>query len=231
MEKKQSDLCQDVLNKFFEAGVLENVVLIGSWCIPLYKKHYLKESLISPLRTMDIDFFVPDPSSIKASVNIPDILKDLGFILDFVGEQGYIRLIHPDLIVEFLVQEKGRGTNKPYPLPNLGLNAQALRFLNLLSEKVIKINVNGITISIPHPAWFAIHKLIVTQRRTKAEKADKDLTVAIALLHNLINMKQSKFVMEAFDSVSKKWQGKIINLLKNSHEEEILKVISNEKLK
>ncbi|MBU0469147.1 MAG: nucleotidyltransferase domain-containing protein [Candidatus Omnitrophica bacterium] len=229
MEKSQSDLCQEVLSRFHNEGVLRDVILIGSWCIPLYKKHYLKESLIPPLRTMDIDFLVPEPKSIKSSVNIPDILKNLGFIVDFAGEQGYIRLIHPDLIVEFLVQEQGRGSDKPYPLPSLGLNAQPLRFLNLLSEKIIKINIEGIIISIPHPAWFAIHKLIVTQRRTKTEKADKDLLVALALLHDLINMKQSKLILEAYKSVSKKWQAKIINLLEKKQEKEILKIIKNEK--
>lgn len=229
MEKKQSDLCQEIFERFHNEGVLKDVILIGSWCIPLYKKHYLKESLIPPLRTMDIDFLIPEPKLIKASVNIPDILKNLGFIIDFVGEQGYIRLIHPDLIVEFLVQEKGKGSDKPYPLPNLGLNAQPLRFLNLLSEKVIKINVKGIMISLPHPAWFAIHKLIVTQRRTKTEKADKDLTVALALLHDLINMKQSKLILEAYKSVSRKWRSKIINLLEDKQELEILKIIKNAK--
>ncbi|HBG61606.1 MAG: hypothetical protein A2Y03_05870 [Omnitrophica WOR_2 bacterium GWF2_38_59] len=50
----------------------------------------------------------------------------------------------------------------------------------------------------------AIHKLIVTQRRTKADKAEKDLIVAIALLHDLVSMKQSKFILEAYNSVSKK---------------------------
>ena len=177
---------------------------------------------------MDIDFLVPAPKSIKVSVDIPDILRDLGFIIDFVGEPGYIRLIHPDLIVEFLVQEKSSGSQKLYPLPNLGLNAQPLRFLNLLSEKVIKIDLEGIIISIPHPAWFAVHKLIVTQRRAKIEKADKDLTVALALLHDLINMKQSKLILEAYKSVSKKWQGKIINLLEDKQVQEILKIIIDE---
>ena len=108
MEKKQSDLCQEVLKRFHNEAVLRDVILIGSWCIPLYKKHYLKKSFIPPLRTMDVDFLVPAPKSIKVSVDIPDILRDLGFIIDFVGEQGYIRLIHPDLIVEFLVQDGGQ---------------------------------------------------------------------------------------------------------------------------
>jgi len=228
VEKSQSELYQEILRRFHNIGVLKDVVLIGSWCIPLYKKYYLKGSIIPPLRTMDIDFFVPEPKLIKSSVDIPDILKDLGFVVDFVGKQGYIRLLHPDLIVEFLVQEQGRGSDKPYPLPSLGLNAQPLRFLNLLCEKIIKINIERIIISIPHPAWFAIHKLIVTQRRKKAEKADKDLTVAIALLHDLKNMKQSKLILEAYNSVSKKWQAKIINLLEKKQEKEILKIMKNE---
>ncbi len=229
MEKKQFNLYREILHRFQNNGVLKSVILIGSWCIPLYKKYYLKNSLTPPLRTMDIDFFVPKPCSIKTSVDIPKILQDLGFIIDFTGTQGHIRLFHPDLIIEFLVQEKSHGSNKPYPLPNLGLNAQPLRFLNLLSEKTIKINTEGIVIALPHPAWFAMQKLIVTQRRAKAEKADKDLIVAIALLHDLINIKQSNSILKAHKSVSKKWQNKIIKLLENEQETEILKIIKNEK--
>jgi len=43
------------------------------------------------------------------------MLKDLGFIEDF-HRKGLIRLNHPELIIEFLVPEKGRGRDTPYPL-------------------------------------------------------------------------------------------------------------------
>ena len=81
------------------------------------------------------------------------------------------------------------------------------------------------SIVVPHPAWFGIHKLIVTQRRSKKDKADKDLTVAIALLQDLIDMKKKAEIHKAFNFVSKKWQKKIIKLLKDCQEEVILAVI------
>lgn len=83
-------------------------------------------------------------------------------------------LEHPNLIVEFLVPEKGRGLDKPYPLPQLGLNAQALRFINFLAQSIIHITIEDIPIMVPHPANFALHKLMILSRRKAKEKAEKD---------------------------------------------------------
>jgi hypothetical protein len=40
MQSKQYDLCQDVLHRLDEAGVLRGLVLIGSWCLVLYREHF-----------------------------------------------------------------------------------------------------------------------------------------------------------------------------------------------
>lgn len=124
MKKSQFKLFYEILNRFQKEGILKDVILIGSWCVPLYKDHYLKESQIPPLRTLDIDFLVPLPLRGKTKHNIPDLLLDLGFVQDFVGSQGFIRLVHPDLMLEFLVHEKGRGEEKAVDLKNFGINAQ-----------------------------------------------------------------------------------------------------------
>jgi len=47
--------------------------------------------------------------------------------------------VHPELELEFLTPELGRGKNKPYELPKLHINAQGLRYLNLLQSNVLKI--------------------------------------------------------------------------------------------
>ena len=75
------------------------------------------------LKTRDIDLLIPRPSEIKAKTDVVELLKDLGFIVGFSGSKGYIRLEHPELVVEFLVPERGRGSDKPYTLSQLGLNA------------------------------------------------------------------------------------------------------------
>lgn len=107
----------EVLRRLEKAQVLDNVILIGSGCIPFYKEYFSEVVYTPSIRTRDIDFPVPEPSKIKVKVDLPNLLKDLGFIVGF----------------------SGRGVDKPHPLTQLGLNAQALRFLDFLSERLIQI--------------------------------------------------------------------------------------------
>ena len=132
MEKNQYKLCIEVLKRLDKAGVLKNVVLVGSWCTLFYKDFFGRSKYTPSLKTRDMDLLIPRPLAIKARTDVAELLKDLGFITGFTGSKGYIRLEHPQLIVEFLVPERGRGSDKPYTLSQLGINAQAIRFLEFL---------------------------------------------------------------------------------------------------
>ena len=123
------------------------------------------------MKTRDIDFLVHDPAKIRQEVNVPELLYDLGFVIIYKGNKGYIKLEHPDLLLEFLVLEKGMGIDKPFPLPKLGINAVALRFLNFLSANTIKVEIEDFCVILPHPANFALHKLIIFQRRLRQDRA------------------------------------------------------------
>ncbi len=138
-----------------------------------------------------------------------DLLKDLGFVVGFAGQEGYIRLEHPQLIVEFLVPERGRPTDKPYPLPNLGLNAQALRFLDFLAQNTITARLHEITVTIPHPANFALHKLLVLSRRPTLEKQAKDKEAAIRILHALMDKGEEDLLRSVFNTMPRRWQAKV----------------------
>jgi hypothetical protein len=151
-------------------------------------------------------------------VNIPELLKDLGFVTIFKGREGYVKLGHPDLMLEFLVPEKGKGTDRPVPLAKLGMNAVALRFLSLLSDNIIKIKIGDFNISMPHPANFALHKLIIFQRRFKEEKAIKDRSAAIDILKALIKKGEEANVKHIFNSMIPKWQKKVIKGLQETRE-------------
>jgi hypothetical protein len=159
-------------------------------------------------------------------VNIPELLKDLGFIIGYRGAKGYIQLEHPDLVVEFLSPEKGRGTDRPIPVPKLGVNAVALRFLSLLIDNVIKVKVEDSEVLLPHPANFALHKLIIFQRRFKEEKAIKDRNSAIEILKALINKGETNTIRRVFGSLLPKWQKKVIKGLEEAKEREILSLMS-----
>lgn len=227
MEKKQSDLCLEILRRFHSAGVLDKLILIGSWCIYFYQEYFRGVHFIdqASIKTRDIDFLIANPASISKEVNIPALLEDLGFVTAFKGNKGYIKLDHPDLLLEFLVPEKGRGTDKPVHLPKLGMNAVALRFLSFLSANTIKVKVEDFYVNLPHPANFALHKLIIFQRRLKQDKALKDRNTAIDILRALINKGDSEIIKKAFDSVPKKWQGKMLDGLDKAGEREISDIL------
>jgi len=227
VEKKQYDLCLEILRRFHKAGILNDLILIGSWCVYFYKDYFLNTPYIDhiALKTRDIDFLIDKPSSIKKKVDVFALLKDLRFVVDFKASQGYIKLDHPDLVVEFLVPERGKGSDKPHYLPNLGMNAVALRFLDFLSDNTIKVKVENFYVTLPHPVNFALHKLIIFQRRRKPDKAVKDKNTAIEILKALINKGELESIKKSFKAIPQKWQNKIVKGLKEAEEEKILSAI------
>jgi len=212
VEKNQYKLCLEVLRRFNKEGILDGLILIGSWCLYFYKDYFKKTPYIdiAALKTRDIDFLVPIPPKIRKSVDVPELLKDLGFVTDFKGSKGYIKLDHPDLILEFLVPERGRGSSLPYKLPQLGLNATSLRFLSFLIDNVIRVKVEDFYINVPHPANFALHKLIIYQRRIREYKALKDKNTAIEVLKALLDKGDSRIVKKTLDSIPRKWKNKVM---------------------
>ncbi|MEW6619919.1 MAG: GSU2403 family nucleotidyltransferase fold protein [bacterium] len=223
MEKKY-ELCLEVLRRLQKERVLEEIIIVGSWCIYFYREYFSKTNYSSSIRTRDIDFLVPLPLHLKKKVDIPELLKDMGYIIDF-HRSGYIRLLHPELIIEFLVPEKGRGVDKPYPLPQLGVNAQRLRFLDFLAQNTIVLKTEELTLNLPHPAAFGLHKLIVSSRRTKEEKRIKEREEAVKVLNALIDQGEEKLIKDLFDSMLAGWKKKILNILKKFGGERILNIL------
>jgi hypothetical protein len=129
--------------------------------------------------------------------------------------------------VEFLVPEKGKGIgiDKPYPLPKLGVNAQTLRFLDFLSDNTMKVKIEDFYLILPHPANFALHKLIVSQRRDKEDKSIKDKEIGIKILNALSSKGEANIINSVFSSVPKSWQRKIIKGLKEAKEKKALEIL------
>lgn len=224
MEKNQYELCIEVLRRLDKAGILKPIVLVGSWCMVFYKNYFTGVHYLPVIRTRDIDLLIPYPSTIKTKVDVAELLKELGFIVGFTGAKGYIRLEHPQLIVEFLVPERGRGSDKPYPLPQLGLNAQALRFLDFLTQNTITVEVSGMPVNLPHPANFALHKLLIPDRRNRSAKTAKDKDAAIQVLKALANKGQQNFVRTVYDSMPRRWRTKVKKVLTEFKERDILSI-------
>lgn len=107
------------------------------------------------------------------------------------------------------------------------MNAVALRFLTFLSANTIKVKVEDFYVTLPHPVNFALHKLIIFQRRLKQDKATKDRNIAIEILKSLIEKGESSVIKQSFNSIPKKWQNKIIKGLDKIEDRDILVILTN----
>ena len=225
VEKSQYDLCVEVLRRLDKSGVLKHIVLIGSWCTLFYKSYFGHIKYTPVLKTRDIDLLVPHPPAISVKTNVAELLKDLGFVVGFDAPGGYIRLEHPGLIVEFLTIEKGRPSDKPYPLPKLGVNAQPLQFLEILARDTITAKVEDFSVTLPHPANFALHKLLISQRRPSPQKEEKDRDAAVQILEALISKSEQDTIKKVFQPLPARWQNKIKKALQALDNNEISSVL------
>lgn len=93
---------------------------------------------------------------------------------------------HGTAMVEFLTP--AFGDERVKPLPALGVSAQALNYLNyLIADPIhaVALYRSGVLVQIPRPERFAIHKLIVADRRRGGPdqmKARKDRGQAAFLI-------------------------------------------------
>lgn len=215
MERK-NNLFLNTLNALYEAGVLGDIILIGSWCHYFYRVYFSNAQEIPLLRTLDIDFLIPNPSNIRKDVNIPEILGNLDFVSSHDYLTGYTKYVHPELELEFLIPELGRGQgNKPYEIPKLHINAQGLRFLNLLQSYTIKIEYENMNVIVPEPSAYVLHKFIIQERRVNKEKQKRDLLSAKEIGEFLLqNQTQQKKMTEIFNSLPAKWQKLVLKVLK-----------------
>ena len=209
MNSDQFNLCHKMLSRLKEAGVLEHMVLIGSWCLPIYENYFKQISFHPGFRTRDIDLLIPIPLKLKKHIDLEPILRDLDFIISQSGEDGYIRFVHQMLMLEFIVPERGKGTTKPYELPILGINAQPLRFMDFLNSNTIQLPFGDLDIKVPHPVNFALLKLLIANRRQQAAKQENDLRQGMHVIKALIDSGETAYIREVFESLPNKWKTSI----------------------
>lgn len=108
----------------------------------------------------------------------------------FRNAQGYL--------VDLVTPQLRRSDTNPMPLAALGAGATPLQHLAWLLEDpmpTVALWGGGVPVTIPQPQRFAVHKLILAQRRDAANrmKRSKDLAQAKALIEVLL--RQDRFAL------------------------------------
>jgi hypothetical protein len=214
------DLLYSVLAALHRASVLKECVLIGSWCQDIYRQMYGNPFQIPAATTTDADLLVPRRMRNAPKVNIADIMEQCGFKIERKGSDGLMKFIHEDFKFEFLTDTGAQADETVYLFKNLSLSTQQLHFLNIPLAYSILTTFRDIPLRVPEPEAFALHKLIVSQRRRKPEKREKDIAAARGLFEYFQTKPHHAQRLHAiFQEFPKGWQKRVqLALLKTGLE-------------
>ncbi len=170
---------EEILRLFSHSGI--RVTLIGSYCLSVYKSHWKMN--LPTMRTQDVDFLVQVPYKGK-TIDIESLISDLGFSIGFNAD-GSTYFTNGVFKVEFLTPEKGKGTEKAIQIKQLKIGAIPMRYLQMLLEEQVLLNIEDYTVTIPKPWVFAFHKILITKSRKDKGKKEKDLLQAVSILREI----------------------------------------------
>ena len=193
------------LDALAHAGLFRNgAVLVGTAAYmvsePLVGRRLPAPLLMTgdlDLATANIALEADPPEPIEAILKRADPTFEAVMQLDprqpaarFRSASGYL--------VDLLAPTRRRGEG-PIPLKGLNAGAEPLQHLRWLIDRpvtAVALWGAGVAVKIPQPARFAVHKLIVAQKRHANDriKRQKDLAQAEAMIHALSS--QDPFALE-----------------------------------
>ena len=181
--------------------LLEHVIVIGSWCEYIYAQGGVLPDYSAMIRTLDIDFLVKNMRRPLEKVNLSTKAQENGYTVDYDVMTETTKIYTPDLMeIEYLIEQKGSGEN-PVIKTNLGVNAQALHHVGMLKQHTITVPLFDMNITVPTPEAYAVHKVVINERRGK--KSEKDMNAVQNILPYL-NREKLNIVIESLTKKERK---------------------------
>ena len=212
MESSQKQTFWQTIALFHDVGVLEHIVVVGSWAEYLYQESGLIPGFRSSFRTQDFDVLFRNIRLPKKPFDLAAELTRRGYLMMQNAHTGLMKFDKGgELEVEFLVREMGKGQLEPYRHEYLGVTAQGLRYIDILAEYSTVLHVRGYSIHVPRPQAYVLHKLLINEQRSEA-KQEKDLGAVRDLLAVMRDIPaEMAAVQELFNELPKKARAKIKN--------------------
>ena len=190
--------------------------LVGSHAFAVYGNMLGVRWASEVTKTQDVDI-APDyriPIAIAdKKANLRQALMDAGMgffevpALDRKSPSTRFKIKGRQFSVDILTPMLGKTSTKPVPLSVLDVYAEPVRFLDYLLDDVqpaVVVAKAGMMVNVPAPARYALHKLVIAQRRaaTIQTKALKDIGQAEQLVAVLLQDRPGDLV-RAWKAASK----------------------------
>lgn len=162
---------------------LEHVILVGSWAEYVYQEAGLLEDFDANIKTMDMDFLIKNLNKPMPVKNVAALARVEGYLVESDILTGVTKIYDKaGLEIEFLIGKRGAGVETALET-NLGVTAQALRHMEILSRNTIDIDYFGMKITVPSPEAYTIHKIVINKER--GVKQEKDQRAIGNIWHSL----------------------------------------------
>ena len=196
------------------AGCLEHVILVGSWAEYVFQETGLLERFEANIKTMDVDFLLKNQRLPRTPKNLPEAARAAGFLVDNDVISGITRIYNKEgLEIEFLLGKVGAGMEAALKT-NLGVTAQTLRHMEVLKRHVCTVVFEGMTLSVPEPEAYALHKAIINHERGR--KQEKDL----AAIRQLWPFLDQEVLQTTIASLTKKEQKTVFEFVEHNLDQE-----------
>jgi len=203
MASEQEKEFWNIIEIFKSEGLLPYVMVIGSWAEYIYQSH-IKSGFKANLRTTDVDFLYKNLlRPVGKNFDIVKALENKGFASKQNRTSGVTKFTKEGVLdIEFLIRVLSKGDPQHRKIPSLGIVGIGLRDVNMLEQYPLVVEVKGYTLIIPEPEIYVLHKTLISSKRLKAEKREKDLDSVRGLLP-YVNKEHMKFM---FNKLGKKQQ-------------------------
>lgn len=154
MNEQQRAFCK-ILDLIEDAGCMRHVILVGSWAEFVYRESGLIEGFAPNIRTLDVDFLIKNLRKPTPAANLSTMARERGYLVESDILNGTTRLFDTSgLEVEFLIGKVGAGI-EPALKTNVGVTAQTLRHMNILSGNSIELPCFKHMVRVPLPEAYA----------------------------------------------------------------------------
>lgn len=178
-------------------------------------------------RTQDVDFAhagkaltIALPADVEIDVHAALDSLQMGLLPIERSDGGtggtYLDPKDPEFQIDFLTPLHRHGT-EPFRHPQLGITLQPLKFMEYLLQDIqqaVAFSGSGVAVvNVPHPARYALHKLLVAGERpaSRIAKSNKDIQQSAALLSLLKDQAEGQ-VQEAWVDIRERgpgWLGRL----------------------
>ena len=122
--------------------------------------------------------------------------------------------MHPELEIEFVTPEIGRGKSRPYRFESLNIGAQGLRYVRLAQQFSVGVLYRGKTVRVPEPAAFALLKYLASSKRRDPVKRSRDISTATQVAEFILTVPEHRAKLhDIFGQTPARWQKRVLAIV------------------